>query len=196
MPYADDGDFFETPWHEKTAKWVDSIMIGDCGFEASVYVPWMPLWTTASLFQDFLSSENHGTTLMATYNLTKDSTDAEAKQIGLDFLNDAMFANPAYAVAQRYKAASVPVYEYFFDQVNPYESAAKAHHAVDLLFTFNAYDMSKADATAEDFSKSVQEKWLTYGTGGRPWAKNTYYAFGPNGRTGPLLQKNWQSDAD
>ena len=186
MPYADDGDFFDAPWHETTANWVDSIMIGDCGFEASVYVPWVPLWTTASLIQDFSSSRKYGATLMATYNLTKDASDAEAKQIGLDFLNDAMFAHHAYAMAQRYKAASIPVFEYIFDQVNPFDPSAKAHHAVDLLFTFKAYDMSKSDATAEDLSKYVQEKWVTYGSGGNPWTKDTYYAFGPSGRTGPL----------
>ena len=186
MPYADDGEFFEAPWQEKTANWVESIMVGDTGFEAAVYMTWVPFWTTTSLIKDFSSSKKHGATLMAAYNLTKDSTDTEAKQIGLDFLNDAMFAYPAYALAQRYKATSVPVYQYFFDQVNPFDPSAKAHHAVDLLFIFNAYDMSKSDETAEDFSKSVQEKWMTYGTGGSPWAKDTYYAFGPSGQTGPL----------
>ena len=187
MPYADDGEFFDAPWQETTATWVDSIMVGDCGFEAAVYVPWVKFWTTASLTQYFSSSKKHGTALMATYNLTKDSTDAEAKQIGLDFLNDGMFAHPAYAVAQRYKAASVPVYQYIFDQVNPFDPSAKAHHSVDLLYLFRAFDLSKtAEATAEEFSKSVQEKWVTYATGGTPWAKNTYYAFGPSGQVGPL----------
>ena len=57
MPYAEDGDFFVALSQETTANWGDSIMIGDCGFEASVYVPWVPLWTTASLIQDFFKLE-------------------------------------------------------------------------------------------------------------------------------------------
>ena len=132
--------------------------------------------------------------LKATYNLTKDSTDAEAKQIGLDFLNDAMFANPAYAVAQRYKAASIPVYEYIFDQVNPFDPSAKAHHSVELMFIFKGYDISKAaGVTAKNFSKSVQEKWVTYGVGGSPWAKGTCYAFGPNGQMGPITSEELET---
>ena len=187
MPYADDGEFFNAPWQQTCAKWVDSIMIGDCGFEAGVYLQWVPHWTTTSLIQDFSSSKKHGAAIMAAYNLNKDSTDEEAKQIGLDFLNDAVFAHAAHALAQRYKAASIPVYQYVFDQVNPFESSAKAHHSVDLIFLFKAFDITNAaDATAEEFSKIVQEKWVAYGTGGSPWEKDTCYAFGPNGRMGAL----------
>ena len=187
MPYADDGDFFNTPWQQTCAKWVDSVMIGDCGFESVVHLQWVRLWTTASLIQDFSSSKKYGAAIMAAYNLNKDSTDAEAKQIGLDFLSDAVFTHAAHALARKYKAASIPVYQYIFDQVNPFDPSAKAHHSVDLLYLFKAFDFSKtAEANTEEFSKSVQEKWLTYATGGSPWAKDTYYAFGPSGQIGPL----------
>lgn len=187
MPYADDGDFFNAPWQDRSAGWVDSIVVGDCGWESAVHTRWLPLWTATSLIQDFSSSQEHVATLMSTYNLTTDTTDEQAKQIGLDFLNDALFAYPAQAVAQRYRAASVPVYQYVFDQDNPFDPSLKAHHAVDLLFTFRAFDLSNAaDATAEDLSTSVQEKWVTYASGESPWNQDTCHAFGPDGQMGPI----------
>ena len=184
MPYADDGDFFNAPWEESAAKWVDSIMIGDCEFEAALYMRHMPGWSTDVLVKNFMTSSKYGPALMKAYGLSTKCSDDEAKQIALRFLNDAVFAHAGHALARRYKAIKVPVYQYIFDQTNPFNPTARAHHAVDLMYTFKAFDLTHAaDTTAEAFSRQAQEKWITYGIGGHPWEAGTCFAFGPQGET-------------
>jgi hypothetical protein len=70
-------------------------------------------------------------------------------------------------------------------QTNPWNPAAGAHHAIDLLFLFGGYDYSH-DTSATAVSEAMRERWVAFVYGDEPWDSTRVYAFGPSGRYGPI----------
>jgi hypothetical protein len=112
-----------------------------------------------------------------------------AKLGALDFLTDARFALPVEDIVAARRAARQPTYQYLFDQANPWQSSSRAHHAVDLIFLFGAYDeeLARTNPAAAAVACEMQERWIAFVGGGAPWEDaDSRFAFGPLGRSGEI----------
>lgn len=98
-------------------------------------------------------------------------------------LQDLVFSHPKHALAGAYKAAGVPVFQYLFDQANPWAAAThRAHHGCDLLYWFGAVDLpTPADRAV---SAAMQTAMIDYTNGAEPWGRDETHAFGPDGFVG------------
>ncbi len=108
----------------------------------------------------------------------------------LDFINDVKFAIPVDDIASRYRASQKPVYQYLIDQSNPFQSSARAHHAVDLLFLFGGVDMS-FDKGAEQVGAEMRKRWIKFVNGEKPWVTKKKFAIGPHGLTGEIGEEQF-----
>ena len=181
MPFADDGEFFGQKWDEDSADWIDALMVGDCRFELTRQGASLVL-TQEKLLAAFPSD------LANAYGLTSSSSAEMCKEIGAFFFSDALFAYAGHTLAQRYKKKGIPTYQYIFDQPNPFYPPAKAHHAVDLLFTFKAYTLP--DESTNKLAEAVQRTWIKYIFGGTPF-DGKICAFGPEGKYGPISEDEY-----
>ena len=178
MPFADDGEFFGKQWDEHPADWIDAIMVGDCRFELTRKGVSLVL-TKEKLLAAFPPD------LANAYGLTSSSSAEMCKDIGAFFFSDALFAYAGHTLAHRYKEKGIATYQYIFDQANPFypPANARAHHAVDLLFTFKAYTLP--DKSTTEFGEAVQRTWIKYILGDIPF-DGQFCAFGPDGKYGPI----------
>lgn len=99
-----------------------------------------------------------------------------------DLLNDLRFNLPVDTMAEQWKHAQRPVFRYLVDQPNPWQTSSRAHHAVDLLYLFAGFDLSFAPE-AQQVSQSMQQKWIEFIVGERPWQPEKCWAFGPCGES-------------
>ena len=108
------------------------------------------------------------------------SRPTQCKNGALDLINDARFALPAYDIAQRYSETNKPVYQFVFDQANPWQSSSRAHHANDLIHLFGGIDLAHNNGS-EDVGHKMRQSWITFANGASPWASGKIYTFGPFG---------------
>ena len=181
MPFADDGEFFGQKWDENSAEWIDAFMVGDCQFEMTKQSASLEL-TQEKLIAAFPPE------IANAYGLTSSSSAEMCKDIGRVSFNDALFAYAGHTLARRYKKKGIPTYQYIFDQSNPFHPPAKAHHAVDLLFTFTTYTFP--DEAANKLGEAVQRTWIKYILGDAPF-DGEVCAFGPEGRYVPISEDEY-----
>jgi carboxylesterase type B len=93
-------------------------------------------------------------------------------------------------LARAYKAVEKPVYVYSFDQANPWAPERGAHHAADLLYWFNGYELPTGDD--QKVADEMMTRLVRYVNGEAPWAEyreHEVYAFGPNGYVGMVDER-------
>lgn len=71
---------------------------------------------------------------------------------------------------------------YLFDQANPYQTSARAHHGVDLIYLFGGSRL--VEAANKTVSDEMQRRWIMFINGEAPWDGAKLFAFGPLGRCG------------
>jgi hypothetical protein len=98
-------------------------------------------------------------------------------------LQDVAFSHPNQVLIKEYRAKGKDVFSYVFDQNNPWSPTTHgSHHACDLLYWFNAYDLpSDRD---EKVSEAMKVALIKYVNGEGPWNKEDTMAFGPDGFVG------------
>ena len=99
----------------------------------------------------------------------------------LDFINDYCFAMPANDIAGKWRGGGRKVYQYIFDQPNPWQASSRSHHAVDLIFLFGGYDFSQTNPRAEFVGIEMRKRWIAFVNGEEPWERANRMAFGPAG---------------
>jgi hypothetical protein len=99
----------------------------------------------------------------------------------LDFINDYCFAMPANDIAAKWRSNGRKVYQYIFDQHNPWQASSRSHHAVDLIFLFGGYDLSRINPKAESVGTEMRKRWIAFINGKEPWERAMRIAFGPVG---------------
>lgn len=140
----------------------------------------MAAGTIAECFATSPEPEN-GLALRQMYGI--DPTRPTSCKLGaLDFINDVRFAMPADDIASRWRQSGRHVFEYIIDQTNPWQSSSRAHHAVDLVLLFGAYDFS-FNPSAETVGTEMRRKWITFINGEAPWPSEKIFAFGPFGKS-------------
>ena len=101
------------------------------------------------------------------------------KRGALDFINDFAFAEPVVSIANRWRSAGKPVYQYAVDEPNPWQPSAGAHHGVDLLYLFGDYDFSRY-SYLQRTAQEMRTRWISFVNGEKPWG-GLLCAFGPRG---------------
>ncbi|KAF8538709.1 Alpha/Beta hydrolase protein [Trichophaea hybrida] len=189
MNAVDDGEWFEKGIDMDkpvVPEWVESIMIGDCGFEGFLWVK-HHLTTPASTIIKILEAHGElGKAILAVYPGFKPDVPQQVTLLSiLSLLEDILFFHPNHALISAYKAAGKSVYQYLFDQNNPWSPAThKNHHGCDLLYWFNGYDLptDKDQAVCDAMMRAL----IRYVNGEEPWGKDGAMAFGPDGVVGEI----------
>lgn len=117
----------------------------------------------------------------------------------LDFINDSKFAWPSQKIADLWSAGGgKKAYRYVFDQANPWQTSARAHHATDVLLLFGGYDLSEVSPAADAVGQEMRSRWIAFACGENPWtaaglssgtSDNSAFAFGPLGESKEIDQK-------
>lgn len=183
---TDDGSFLRQGW--KTMEFPNGpvdVMIGDCQFESAIWVETISKWTTAKVvpFIQSLLPASQAKIIMDAYGFNGDSSDKEAQSAIFDIVNDIWFAYLTDIAVKGAQKGGSTVYRYLFDQKSPYTGTA--HHAVDLMYLFaNAPLIDKnGDLQVRD---SIQDKWISFANGEKPWDNERLWAFGPDGHVGEV----------
>lgn len=132
------------------------------------------------LLEIFQSQGEVGFEVARTYGVEVDR--GRSSKIGaLDFLHDQRFTAPVERMTNDWREAQRPVFRFLVDQPNPWQTSSRAHHAVDLLYLFEGFDLSFSPEP-QNVSAEVQSKWISFINGNDPWPSSTAFAFGPLGR--------------
>jgi carboxylesterase type B len=162
---------------------VEAVLMGDCGHEASIFAHKMAhcspgdiltAFEPLDLFQEVLSS----------YHIEVDRPLA-AITGALDIIADVRFSWSAHRAATAWKTR-IAVIQYIFDEPNPWQPSAGAHHAVDLLFLFGAYQ-KYFPAAAAKLSVNMRKRWIDF-IGAESFGNMPNTVFGPHGITEAMQQ--------
>jgi carboxylesterase type B len=170
-------------WEDRLGD-VQDLLIGDVEYEAVIWrngLENVPATEIASAFDD--------DELRRLYCVSP-SRPTASRLGAVDFINDARFALPVEEIAATRRKAGKRTYQYVFDQVNPWQSSSRAHHAVDLVFLFGAYDLSFNPAAAA-VAKAMQDRWITFVSGESPWDSEKRFAFGPLGKSAEITDEEF-----
>jgi len=140
--------------------------------------------TTDMIYNCFERCGKSAKRLRETYHIDR-RRPRQSKNGALDFLHDARFTLPVEDIADRRRSSHCQVYQYVFDQANPWQSSSGAHHAVDLVSLFGAIDLTFNPASAR-VAKDFRQRFISFARGQFPWSSQERYAFGPHGKSGVL----------
>lgn len=113
--------------------------------------------------------------------------DAEARKQAVLFIGDSRFSAWPPLVAKNVNAGGGKAYQYYYDEVNPFQSKEEATtpHGQDLFALFGGYDDAVNDETRR-VGKMLRTKWIDFINGEEPWQTDEVFVFGPNGMTGEI----------
>jgi hypothetical protein len=120
------------------------VIIGDCGYESSVYAPAARAWTPTALIRRvgaICQSVKRANALLRAYDISAHTPDDEFFERLLELINDARFAWPTHIAAESLHRSrstskdSSGVWRYVFDQEAP--GSGIPQHATDLLYLFD-----------------------------------------------------------
>ncbi|KAH6995430.1 carboxylesteras-like protein [Ilyonectria destructans] len=161
-------------------EWVDAVLVGDSGLDASIMAFAGLLSRRAGIASAFRTSVSKSLkdyphaleSLLQHYSLSElaagNMTDDEAMFKILNFINDAAFSMPAAELAMRFPGNS---FLYVFNEQNPWHGLFKGHasHILDIAFLFQNYNDALDEsqrASAKVFGMDV----IKFVNGEQPWA--------------------------
>lgn len=165
-------------WTKKTGE-IEELLIGDCEFESILWRNGIEAMTADQIVGSFDEAGTSSAELKQLYHING-ARATQCKHGALDFINDMRFAVPVPVLAELYRKSEKKVYTYLFDQANPWQPSSRAHHAVDLLYLFGGFDMSK-NPSAEAVGLEMRRRFVLYINGEAPWSTDKSFAFGPVG---------------
>ncbi|KAF1344972.1 Alpha/Beta hydrolase protein [Delphinella strobiligena] len=177
-------------WETQTSP-VDELLIGDCEYESVLWRNGIETMSASAIDSCFNSAGDEASQLKALYNIVPDRPTA-CKLGALDLINDTRFALPVMTLRESWRKAGKTVYDYIYDQVNPWQASSRAHHAVELVMLFSSLDLSH-NSSAIAVRQDLRSKWLSFCNGAAPWSSEHTYAFGPHGRCGEIAATEYES---
>jgi hypothetical protein len=166
---------------------VTDIMVGDCKYESRGYernIISLGIEKLRALFHS--RYPDTGAEIVKAYDIDLGSMDTARHGISA-FLNDIKFAFGTDEIYRlEHNARKRRCFRYVMDQPNPWDESAGAHHALDLLFLFGGPFDYSSDQAAMRVSGDMREKWVAFVYGEAPWDEKLVYAWGPDGRYGPV----------
>ncbi|KAK5054420.1 hypothetical protein LTR84_001310 [Exophiala bonariae] len=154
--------------------WCESLLIGDCGFDGSIFSYMIQPRATgiAATFRKSVTATLGGEpqmaqSLMQAYGITENVPDNEALVQILRFASDIGFYAPMLSLASGWPGES---YLYHFNELNPWDGPGKgeATHVLDVAFLFQNYNQflsADQKTSAQEFAKHV----IAFVNGGAPF---------------------------
>ncbi|RPA97433.1 alpha/beta-hydrolase [Choiromyces venosus 120613-1] len=205
LPLTDDGGFFTKGWGEIGAaapEWCDALLIGDAEFDGSIFVPRVRLVPPEDLIAAFRSLGAAGEALLSAYQIPTNTTPsfpvpAVTKRIHdgtLQFLSDLLFSFPNHRIATTWRSKNKEVYEYNYDQPNPWgPQNRRAHHAAEMPSLFGNYTFPEETHKATSkVQAAMQEHFISFIRGDAPFmaAEGEAMGYGPAGK----VAVGWKKD--
>ncbi|KAK9242846.1 Alpha/Beta hydrolase protein [Lipomyces tetrasporus] len=164
---VDDGGFVgEGPFIDKLPRpEIESILLGNCRFEAKTFGPRIQLVPTKELYTRLLEVPNVGGEFAKMYNINP-TEEEENFTNTLVMYDDISYGQPMHNAVLGLRKAGNKTYHYLFDEPNPYVASLDAHHGVDVLYFFNSY---KFDKKYDSFVDMYQTGWIRFANGLSPW---------------------------
>ncbi|WAO85001.1 Carboxylic ester hydrolase [Fusarium falciforme] len=168
-------------WEERIGDHFQRVLIGDTEYESVLWRNGIESLSPEYICDAFDSAGEAAPALKKLYGIISDRP-VSCKLGALDLLNDARFSLPIDLFMKQCQQAKKPSFRFLVDQPNPWQTSSRAHHGVDLLYLFNAYDLSH-NHPAQEIARSMQEKWIMFIHGQDPWKPGEAFAFGPFGES-------------
>ncbi|KAK9316200.1 Alpha/Beta hydrolase protein [Lipomyces starkeyi] len=165
---VDEGGFVgEGPFIDKLPhSEIESIVLGNCRFEAKFYSPKIQhLVPTKEFYSRLLEVPNVGTEFAEMYNI-KPTKDEKNFTNAVVMYDDISYGQPVHNAVNGLRKAGIKTYHYLFDEPNPFLADLDAHHGVDVLYFFNSY---KFDKKYDSFIDMYQTGWIRFANGLSPW---------------------------
>ncbi|PWW74992.1 alpha/beta-hydrolase [Tuber magnatum] len=176
---SDDGTFFSSPWDQAIPT------------QAILWYPQIAPASAVTIHKAFAGIQPHSARILEAYKVPAPSPDSAPaiRAAAFAFLGDSLFSYPAHKLALRWRSTGKKVYEYCFDQPNPYTPELRgAHHGVDLLYLFPNHELPEKDrAVAKAFQKHV----LEFCHSGNAWkaSDGQVMGYGPAGKVHVVEKK-------
>ncbi|KAM6534000.1 hypothetical protein FALCPG4_006937 [Fusarium falciforme] len=168
-------------WEERIGDDFQRVLIGDTEYESVLWRNGIESLSPEYICDAFDSAGEAAPTLKKQYGIVA-GRPVSCKLGALDLLNDARFSLPIDLFMKQCQQAKKPSFRFLVDQPNPWQTSSRAHHGVDLLYLFNAYDLSH-NHPAQEIARSMQGKWIMFIRGQDPWKPGEAFAFGPFGES-------------
>ncbi|KAF4547483.1 Carboxylesterase-like protein 12 [Elsinoe fawcettii] len=170
-------------WQTKTGK-VEEVVIGDCEYEGVLWKNGVDGLSGEEIDAAFTKAGATGEKLKKVYHIKKERA-SSARHGALDLINDVLWAMPTWNLAKLFKDQGKKTYVYLFDQTNPWQASARAHHAVDLIYLFEGFDLS-SNPVGQALAKEQRQRYLNWVHGEEPWSADKTCAFGPHGKVSEI----------
>ncbi|TKX25285.1 hypothetical protein C1H76_2518 [Elsinoe australis] len=177
-------------WKTSTGR-VEELVIGDCEYEGVLWRNGVEALTAEQIDEAFSKGGSSAGRLKELYHINKERP-SSCKHGALDLINDVVWAMPTFNMAQLFRDAGKKVYTYVFDQPNPWQASARAHHAVDLVYLFEGFDLSSNPA-GQALARDMRQRFISWVNDTQPWAADKTCAFGPHGRVAEIGQDEVRS---
>ncbi|KAH8819079.1 catalytic protein [Xylogone sp. PMI_703] len=165
-------------WGSKTEQ-VEELMIGDCEYDSVIWRNGIESLSPEQICKTFDKLEN-GAEMKEAYGIVFQRS-TSCKLGALDFINDYCFAIPSNNIAETWRKTGRKVYQYVFDQPNPWQASSRAHHGIDVALIFGGYDFSDINPAADAVGAEMRKRWISFVNGEQPWNAAKRMAFGPVG---------------
>ncbi|KAG0130645.1 Alpha/Beta hydrolase protein [Tuber indicum] len=196
LPLTDNDAFFTKGWGEvgtAAPEWCDALLIGDTEFDGSMFAPRVRLLPPEDLIAAFRSLGATGDALLAAYQIPTTTPSfpvpAVTKRIHqgtLQFLSDVLVSLPSHRIATTWRSKNKEVYEYNYDQPNPWgPQNRRAHHAVEMPSLFGNYTFpEEVREVTSKVQAAIQEHFISFIRGDAPFKAGEEEAmgYGPAGK--------------
>ncbi|KAF2154730.1 carboxylesterase [Myriangium duriaei CBS 260.36] len=169
-------------WATSTGK-VSILMIGDCEFESAIFRNGIENLSAEQIDVAFSKAGRSAEELKKLYHINP-TRPSSCRAGALDLLNDIFWAIPTSKLKAQVEDAGGLVFRYLFDQPNPWQASARAHHAVDLLHLFEGFTISDPGALA--VAKELRRRLVLFVAGQPPWPTTRTCAFGSHGNVSEI----------
>ncbi|PNS18999.1 hypothetical protein CAC42_6094 [Sphaceloma murrayae] len=166
-------------WQRKTGR-VEELVVGDCEYEGVLWRNGVEGLSAEEIDAAFSKGGASAEKLKKLYHINKERA-SSCKHGALDFINDVLWAMPTWTLAKQFRDEGKMVYTYLFDQPNPWQASARAHHAVDLVYLFEGFDISSNPA-GQALAKDMRQRYINWVNDSKPWAADKTCVFGPHGK--------------
>ncbi|KAJ7598572.1 Alpha/Beta hydrolase protein [Mycena floridula] len=208
---VDDGVFFRPGWKrffEGRLHFDQPIIVGDCSADSLLWSLPASHWTAQTVtrrVKAICQSVSKASALLNAYDISFDSSvydrdDDEITERVLELINDTRVSWPTECLAQNARGA----WRYVFDQEG--HTTGVPHHAVDLAYLFDNIPQRQSpesfydddddwavpfvdDWTYTRVRDTMQQRWIAFANGEKPWAQDKVFVFGMEGETG---ERSWR----
>ena len=195
-----DGEFINENWADRFSfaeNGKGEVMIGNTGAEGTCCtivlqggptVEPKPSTSTIVAALSSVAPTSKISPIFAAYGISPESTQSHIAASHVAITEDIMWYKAASDLSMQLRKCGTKVYEYSFEQLQPFTGPFKgiAGHSLDLAYLhgdpgiFSLCGEPEKELAIQD---SIQNAWITFANGEAPWEGGKTRVFGPDGKT-------------